>query len=748
MNFKSFFSEMRQSHIDDVRDKISTNGRQNKKPFNFLFGSKDRVAEPLNNFNEYESDIKSVVGKDIDFDFPNWVGFKTKDAIKKNPMRIGKILNKTKSDLEMLLKKEPDNFEAQNNLQKVTKLLQTVDLHQRWKSVGEGSEKYVIVYSRDPVDVLRMSDHDGISSCHSQHGDFFHCAKADASNKGGIAYLVSLEDFEVIQDKLDTNEDIFYDADREQTHTILRDGKKIKPVARLRIRLIVDDENNELAIPNIRVYGKTLRDKDFVEQVLNKCKAQDHKKFNFDDFTLYGGTYEDAGKGVSATIEQMWGYNISNYKKDEDEMVGDDDREQCRDEFEEYIDGFDMRTLFGKFRTGLTDYFSVSCTSHAKEAWLRFEYKINEKNNLDYSIHRFGSLKRESGDFHHIELKEDEFVAKIYLGHADVYIDDVGYLDVNKRRVKAKIVDTVEKFIRDGVFKNQAGEEIKYIADEDLQSSTFVHIFASMMEAKIRELCEGEEISSDNIMTVKEAEIIESSVNKIFTHYIQSDIDLSKYFKSVPVEIDEEYLEYLNTHRGQGESPIMYAYYKFQNFVDIPRILISPLASKYELERIMDRSQISKRVEDSMVKKYGENIFDNAISFATDSVGWIGFPKNNELVNSVLLPRKHRIPTLFGMDKSMDKLVVDKNFGQHYTTWFDVSEKYENVTSKISFGLNSDKLYEIKKPSQDWDNAMKCAKEFLQYLRMDNGEEEFFKMLLNEDNVTESFKSFWQTVYK
>ena len=37
-----------------------------------------------------------------------------------------------------------------------------------------------IVISRDPIDVVRMSDHKGIFSCHSPSGSYFECAMADA----------------------------------------------------------------------------------------------------------------------------------------------------------------------------------------------------------------------------------------------------------------------------------------------------------------------------------------------------------------------------------------------------------------------------------------------------------------------------------------------------------------------------------------------------------------------------------------
>jgi hypothetical protein len=55
---------------------------------------------------------------------------------------------------------------------------------------------YVTILSRHPVDVVRMSDMEGIRSCHSRGGGYFQCAVAESRGHGPIAYLVPREQFE------------------------------------------------------------------------------------------------------------------------------------------------------------------------------------------------------------------------------------------------------------------------------------------------------------------------------------------------------------------------------------------------------------------------------------------------------------------------------------------------------------------------------------------------------------------------
>ena len=52
-------------------------------------------------------------------------------------------------------------------------------------------DQFSIILSRHPVDVLRMSDLPGMSSCHSEGGSHFQCAVAESKGNGLIAYMVN-----------------------------------------------------------------------------------------------------------------------------------------------------------------------------------------------------------------------------------------------------------------------------------------------------------------------------------------------------------------------------------------------------------------------------------------------------------------------------------------------------------------------------------------------------------------------------
>ena len=94
----------------------------------------------------------------------------------------------------------------------------------------EAYEKDVplVMLSRHPIDVTRMSDMSGIRSCMAedpQYGGYFHCAIAEACSGGPIAIMVERDEFEQYFDvdlnetdasevDLPVSEEIFADNDR------------------------------------------------------------------------------------------------------------------------------------------------------------------------------------------------------------------------------------------------------------------------------------------------------------------------------------------------------------------------------------------------------------------------------------------------------------------------------------------------------------------------------------------------------
>jgi len=194
-------------------------------------------------------------------------------------------------------------------------------------AVNRSDSQYSIIVSRHPIDVLRMSDFEDISSCHSQGGGYFQCAMAEAKGHGPIAYLVNTED--LAKADLD-DEEIFEDPSRNISG--------IRPISRVRLRKFVNkEEAQELAIPELRVYGQ--RVPGFVEAVRNWAQVQQKDivdmeafsfaAFNSDEITRYGGSYGDAVDGSLFNIF----FDSADYSGNA-EHIDDGEGEDLFDEYE------------------------------------------------------------------------------------------------------------------------------------------------------------------------------------------------------------------------------------------------------------------------------------------------------------------------------------------------------------------------------------------------------------------------------
>ena len=181
--------------------------------------------------------------------------------------------------------------------------------------------RYSILITRHPVDILRMSDFDDINSCHSppsrpqSEGSYYKCAVAEAHGHGAVAYVVNNSDLEeefgtrnirAIQESsaFQQVQDLFYDDARGE-------GGEIEPVSRLRLRQVRHfetatpkhhDEGAQIAVPERRIYGVKVpgfRDKvlEWVranqEEVLLKAPKSTNDEVDLGKFIKYGGSYED-----------------------------------------------------------------------------------------------------------------------------------------------------------------------------------------------------------------------------------------------------------------------------------------------------------------------------------------------------------------------------------------------------------------------------------------------------------------------
>lgn len=161
--------------------------------------------------------------------------------------------------------------------------------------------QFVIVLTRHPIDVVRMSDHEGITSCHRVGGDYFKCAVAEARNGGAVAYVIRKEDLEEKQvtsrGKMRPapdlqGKDFFYDEDRGVGDVV--------PIARLRIRQVRNIRAKmKLAIPENKIYGRNMillatQVKNFLlEKQKDKINSLKNTEVNTGDFVLLGGSYQD-----------------------------------------------------------------------------------------------------------------------------------------------------------------------------------------------------------------------------------------------------------------------------------------------------------------------------------------------------------------------------------------------------------------------------------------------------------------------
>ena len=205
---------------------------------------------------------------------------------------------------------------------------------------GESTGEYSIIYTRHPIDVLRMSDFDNIESCHSPTsrgggGTYYKCAVAEAHGEGALAYVVRNEDLYNLLNDYDEEEakdlqgllDFYQSEDKEFFADPERGEGDIKPVSRLRLKQYRSPVAEVgLAVPEERVYGRKFPSfKKAVIQWAKDTQAKEIEKIEatknsenpeenlFDDDALdlrkwerYGGTYQD-------TPDSTLFYNLLGY---------------------------------------------------------------------------------------------------------------------------------------------------------------------------------------------------------------------------------------------------------------------------------------------------------------------------------------------------------------------------------------------------------------------------------------------------
>ena len=200
----------------------------------------------------------------------------------------------------------------------------------------EGDKSKVMIISRHPIDIVRMSDFSDIQSCHSQDSGYFQCAVAEAKRTmDGGAIIYSVDEEELLKrfpdGVLPQTGDLFDDEQRDIT-----DMLSSEPFSRLRVRTIKDTNTGTVyAVPDRKIYGK--QEEAFREGAFNFFAQQQMDKFvdNSDpndpiiklgepeNLVRYGGSYEDNGFPVYSnfselikTVIKQSGHSFENQKQD------------------------------------------------------------------------------------------------------------------------------------------------------------------------------------------------------------------------------------------------------------------------------------------------------------------------------------------------------------------------------------------------------------------------------------------------
>ena len=215
------------------------------------------------------------------------------------------------------------------------------------EDAGETNSDYSIIYTRHPIDVMRMSDFENITSCHSppsrpsnSGNSYYKCAVAEAHGHGPVAYVVRNEDLNELISKYgleDADYQDLLDAIEENDEELFADSERdvgdITPISRVRIKKFVNPTLEiSLGVPSTMVYGKKFPElysnisnftKEKQEKELTKIKDSTKSDNPFDNafdedgrlnlahWERFGGSYQDAGDYPGEAMTKYLGYKTT-----------------------------------------------------------------------------------------------------------------------------------------------------------------------------------------------------------------------------------------------------------------------------------------------------------------------------------------------------------------------------------------------------------------------------------------------------
>jgi len=395
--FTTFF-ELTQTTVDHLQE-------ADVDHLEYIFKDKLRIAEKLGSGAEYETDIRFALDE-FDIDIQSWRAYNKQDKNKTRGVDINVALGRKKKKLDKVLDKE--------TIETIDKLINTGSV----KDALTATTDMMIIYSRAPIDVARMSDHGGqFASCHSEpsvggDGSYFQCAIAEAQNAGAIAYLISMSEYENI-DNLQA-EEIFMDTARAVSG--------ITPFSRIRLRVIYDGEGESQVVPSLQVYGEYDYEKQFKHDVTKWAQNNVNPKFDWDsELTRKGGSYEDAGVGVEEMMKQIFGKDLRSVQHDaDDEYDAEQIRQTLEDETMRVAIEEDLITINNYLRNdfiggdGLLENFNADT--------LRFD--IIFPNDImvegDYEIDDHGTkITKQGFENIHTAATKTEIDEIVYMGHIE-----------------------------------------------------------------------------------------------------------------------------------------------------------------------------------------------------------------------------------------------------------------------------------------------------------------------------------------
>jgi len=301
------------------------------------------------------------------------------------------------------------------------------------------NDKYSIIITRHPIDVMRMSDFESITSCHSPPSrsggtnEYYKCAVAEAQGHGALAYVVETEDLlyktntsniESAEQEIQEGE-IFADDNRDGGA-----GFDIEPISRTRLRQMryydTDkpkrwDDGTELAVPEGHTYGVGIPG---IAERVRGWAAENQKEairdmpetdemVNLDRFWIFGGSYEDTAgaEGREKLLSALTGIDAMHF-------TGEVNQNR---ETEDALDANAISGLLGRYRAEverIQDEWNqryaaagVSAEVHGDdeggvyieaEARITFTYDIDEFSGLPNSyptgMHAFDNINDIWGD--------------------------------------------------------------------------------------------------------------------------------------------------------------------------------------------------------------------------------------------------------------------------------------------------------------------------------------------------------------